>query len=152
MTIVTFETSEGSFKAELFTEKMPITWSVITIIFKSVIDLFFHSLVSSPPFFFFCISGNFIDLVNLKYYDGLYIHRIAPEYCIQFGCVSLYRIEIIFFSSSFYFSEFILFPPIIYAAICQKPSCLCKLYIHPCMNNHRTDRTHKPSLYYSMEH
>jgi cyclophilin family peptidyl-prolyl cis-trans isomerase len=56
VTTVTFETTEGTFKAELFTEKMPIT------------------------------CGNFIDLVNLKYYDGLYIHRIVPEYCIQFGC------------------------------------------------------------------
>jgi cyclophilin family peptidyl-prolyl cis-trans isomerase len=31
-------------------------------------------------------SGNFIDLINQKFYDGLYIHRIVPEYCIQFGC------------------------------------------------------------------
>ncbi len=31
-------------------------------------------------------SGNFIDLVEQKFYDGLYIHRIAPNYCIQFGC------------------------------------------------------------------
>jgi cyclophilin family peptidyl-prolyl cis-trans isomerase len=55
-TIVTFETTEGTFKAELFSDKMPLT------------------------------CGNFIDLVNQKFYDGLYIHRIAPEYCIQFGC------------------------------------------------------------------
>ncbi len=31
-------------------------------------------------------SGNFIDLIEQKFYDGLYIHRIAPDYCIQFGC------------------------------------------------------------------
>ena len=31
-------------------------------------------------------SGNFIDLINQKYYDGLYIHRIVKDYCIQFGC------------------------------------------------------------------
>jgi cyclophilin family peptidyl-prolyl cis-trans isomerase len=55
-TTVTFETTEGTFKAELFSDKMPIT------------------------------CGNFIDLVNQKVYDGLYIHRIVPEYCIQFGC------------------------------------------------------------------
>jgi len=30
--------------------------------------------------------GNFIDLINQKFYDGLYIHRIVPDYCIQFGC------------------------------------------------------------------
>lgn len=56
VTTVVFESSEGRFKAELFTEKMPIT------------------------------CGNFIDLVNQKFYDGLYIHRVAPDYCIQFGC------------------------------------------------------------------
>ena len=56
VTTVVFECTEGKFKAELFTEQMPIT------------------------------CGNFIDLINQKYYDGLYIHRIVPEYCIQFGC------------------------------------------------------------------
>jgi cyclophilin family peptidyl-prolyl cis-trans isomerase len=55
-TFVIFETTQGSFKAELFTEKMPIT------------------------------CGNIIDLVQQKFYDGLYIHRIAPDFCIQFGC------------------------------------------------------------------
>ena len=55
-TVVVFESSEGTFKVELFTEKMPIT------------------------------CGNFIDLVQQQFYDGLYIHRISPEYCIQFGC------------------------------------------------------------------
>ena len=56
-TIVTFETTVGIFKAELYTNLMPIT------------------------------CGNFIDLVdNYKYYDGLYLHRITPNYCIQFGC------------------------------------------------------------------
>ncbi|MGK3762372.1 MAG: cyclophilin family peptidyl-prolyl cis-trans isomerase [Bacillariaceae sp.] len=54
--IVVFETTEGTFQVELFTEKMPIT------------------------------CGNFIDLVDRKFYDGLYIHRIVPEFCIQFGC------------------------------------------------------------------
>jgi cyclophilin family peptidyl-prolyl cis-trans isomerase len=55
--IVVFETTEGSFQVELFTEKMPIT------------------------------VANFIDLaIDRKFYDGLYIHRIVPEFCIQFGC------------------------------------------------------------------
>jgi peptidylprolyl isomerase len=55
--IVIFETSEGAFKAELFTDKMPIT------------------------------CGNFIDLVNQGFYnDDLYIHRVVPKYIIQFGC------------------------------------------------------------------
>ncbi len=32
-------------------------------------------------------SGNIIDLiVNHHFYDGLYIHRISPGFCIQFGC------------------------------------------------------------------
>lgn len=56
VTLIVFESTQGTFKAELFTDRMPIT------------------------------CGNFIDLVNQKFYDGLYIHRIVPEYCIQFGC------------------------------------------------------------------
>jgi cyclophilin family peptidyl-prolyl cis-trans isomerase len=55
-TVAVFESSEGTFKVELYTEKMPIT------------------------------CGNFMDLVHQQFYDGLYIHRISPEYCIQFGC------------------------------------------------------------------
>lgn len=55
-TIAVFDTTEGTFKAELFTEKMPIT------------------------------CGNFIDLTKQEFYDGLYIHRIAPDFCVQFGC------------------------------------------------------------------
>ena len=35
---------------------------------------------------FYQESGNFLDLVQQKFYDGLYIHRIAPNYCVQFGC------------------------------------------------------------------
>jgi cyclophilin family peptidyl-prolyl cis-trans isomerase len=31
-------------------------------------------------------SGNIIDLVEQKFYDGLYIHRVVPDYMIQFGC------------------------------------------------------------------
>ncbi|KAG7363206.1 cyclophilin type peptidyl-prolyl cis-trans isomerase [Nitzschia inconspicua] len=55
-TQILFETTEGSFKAELFTDEMPIT------------------------------CGNIIDLMERKFYDGLYIHRIAPDFCVQFGC------------------------------------------------------------------
>ena len=56
-TRIKFETTLGSFIVELYDDKMPIT------------------------------CGNIIDLVkNHKYYDGLYIHRIVPNYCIQFGC------------------------------------------------------------------
>ena len=31
-------------------------------------------------------SGNFLDLIERKFYDGLYIHRITPQFCVQFGC------------------------------------------------------------------
>ncbi|KAL3919106.1 MAG: hypothetical protein SGILL_003922, partial [Bacillariaceae sp.] len=30
--------------------------------------------------------GNIIDLVEEGFYKGLYIHRIAPDFCVQFGC------------------------------------------------------------------
>jgi len=56
MSIATFTTSMGTFKAELFTDKMPVT------------------------------CGNFIDLANSGYYDGLHFHRVIPNFMNQFGC------------------------------------------------------------------
>ncbi len=51
-----FETSEGTFKAEIFEEQMPIT------------------------------AGNFIKLVESGFYDGLHFHRVIPGFMCQFGC------------------------------------------------------------------
>jgi len=52
----TLDTSEGTFKVELFADKMPIT------------------------------AGNFIRLANEGFYDGLHFHRIIRDFMIQFGC------------------------------------------------------------------
>jgi cyclophilin family peptidyl-prolyl cis-trans isomerase len=46
----------GTFKAELYTEKMPIT------------------------------CGSFIELANSGFYDGLHFHRVIPDFMNQFGC------------------------------------------------------------------
>lgn len=54
--IATFETSEGTFKAEIFRDEMPVT------------------------------AGNFLALVERGFYDGLHFHRIIPSFMIQFGC------------------------------------------------------------------
>ncbi len=54
--IAVFETSAGTFKAELFQDKMPIT------------------------------AGNFIELANSSFYDGLHFHRVIKDFMIQFGC------------------------------------------------------------------
>ena len=54
--IATFDTTEGSFKAEIFLDKMPIT------------------------------SQNFIDLANTGFYNGLHFHRVIANFMIQFGC------------------------------------------------------------------
>lgn len=54
--IATFETSMGTFKAELYGEQMPIT------------------------------VGNFIDLANSGFYDGIHFHRVIPNFMDQFGC------------------------------------------------------------------
>ena len=51
-----FDTSEGSFKAEIFLDEMPIT------------------------------AQNFIDLVNKGFYNGLHFHRVIPSFMLQFGC------------------------------------------------------------------
>ena len=52
----TFETSLGSFTAELFLDKMPKT------------------------------AGNFIALAKDGFYDGLHFHRVIEGFMVQFGC------------------------------------------------------------------
>jgi len=54
--IATFKTSLGSFKAELYLDKMPGT------------------------------AGNFIELVENGFYNGLHFHRVIKGFMIQFGC------------------------------------------------------------------
>ena len=51
-----FDTSEGTFKAELFLAEMPIT------------------------------AGNFLALAKSGFYDGLHFHRVIPQFMLQFGC------------------------------------------------------------------
>ena len=52
----TFETSLGSFTAEIYRDQMPIS------------------------------AGNFIALVQRGFYDGLHFHRVIKDFMIQFGC------------------------------------------------------------------
>lgn len=52
----TCETSLGTFKVELYTDKMPIT------------------------------AGNFVKLAKEGFYDGLHFHRVINNFMIQFGC------------------------------------------------------------------
>ena len=54
--IATFETSMGTFKAEIFVEQMPIT------------------------------GGNFVRLAREGFYDGLHFHRVIANFMCQFGC------------------------------------------------------------------
>jgi len=51
-----FETSEGTFKLELFEDKAPKT------------------------------TENFVKLAESKYYDGLIFHRVIENFMIQGGC------------------------------------------------------------------
>lgn len=53
--IAKFETSKGVFKVELFEDKAPIT------------------------------AGNFITLINKKFYDGVIFHRVIDGFMIQGG-------------------------------------------------------------------
>ena len=55
-TFATFKTSKGDFKAELFTDKLPIT------------------------------ATNFAALSKEGYYDGLSFHRVINSFMCQFGC------------------------------------------------------------------
>lgn len=54
--IAIFDTSEGTFKAELYLDSMPVT------------------------------AGNFIRLAQSGHYDGLHFHRVIPGFMLQFGC------------------------------------------------------------------
>jgi cyclophilin family peptidyl-prolyl cis-trans isomerase len=54
--VAVFETSMGIFRAELYCDAMPIT------------------------------TGNFMDLVQKGFYNGLYFHRVIPNFMNQFGC------------------------------------------------------------------
>ncbi len=54
--IAEFETSMGTFKAEILVEEMPIT------------------------------GQNFVDIAKSGFYDGLHFHRVINDFMIQFGC------------------------------------------------------------------
>ena len=54
--VAVFETNLGTFKAEIYQDKMPVT------------------------------AGNFVSLVQAGFYDGLHFHRIIPGFMCQFGC------------------------------------------------------------------
>lgn len=52
----TFDTTLGTFTAEIFLDKMPLT------------------------------AKNFLDLAKSGFYDGLHFHRVINNFMIQFGC------------------------------------------------------------------
>jgi cyclophilin family peptidyl-prolyl cis-trans isomerase len=54
--IATFETSLGTFTAELFADQLPLT------------------------------CANFSKLAQSGFYDGLHFHRVIADFMIQFGC------------------------------------------------------------------
>jgi cyclophilin family peptidyl-prolyl cis-trans isomerase len=54
--VAVFETSEGTFKAEIFLAEMPIT------------------------------AQNFLSLAESGFYNGLHFHRVIPSFMLQFGC------------------------------------------------------------------
>jgi cyclophilin family peptidyl-prolyl cis-trans isomerase len=54
--IARFDTSLGSFRVEIFEDKMPIT------------------------------AKNFLSLAESGFYDGLHFHRVIKNFMIQFGC------------------------------------------------------------------
>src|SRR3954469_7129972 len=52
----TFDTTLGSFTAEIYLDKMPVT------------------------------AKNFLDLAKSGFYDGLHFHRVIKGFMLQFGC------------------------------------------------------------------
>lgn len=51
-----FDTTEGTFTAEIYADKMPYT------------------------------AANFVDLAQKGFYDGLHFHRVIDGFMLQFGC------------------------------------------------------------------
>lgn len=54
--VAIFETTAGTFKAEILLAEMPLT------------------------------ASNFIDLVQTGFYNGVHFHRVIPNFMAQFGC------------------------------------------------------------------
>jgi len=54
--VATFDTTMGSFKAEIYLDRVPIT------------------------------ASNFIDLAKTGFYEGVHFHRVIPGFMDQFGC------------------------------------------------------------------
>mmetsp|Transcript_38138 Transcript_38138/g.75636 ORF Transcript_38138/g.75636 Transcript_38138/m.75636 type:complete len:215 (-) Transcript_38138:31-675(-) len=54
--VAEFDTTMGTFKAEIYLDRVPIT------------------------------ASNFIDLAQSKFYDGIHFHRVIPGFMNQFGC------------------------------------------------------------------
>lgn len=54
--VAVFSTSLGTFRAEIFLDRMPIT------------------------------AKNFLDLAEGGFYDGLHFHRVIDGFMVQFGC------------------------------------------------------------------
>merc|ERR1712087_52871 len=54
--IATFDTTMGSFKAEIYLDRVPRT------------------------------ASNFIDLCKTGFYNGIHFHRVIPDFMDQFGC------------------------------------------------------------------
>ena len=52
----TLDTSLGTIKVEIYTDKMPLT------------------------------AGNFVKLAKSGFYDGLHFHRVIDDFMLQFGC------------------------------------------------------------------
>ena len=56
MTVVDIETTAGTIRANLFTDKAPLT------------------------------TENFIELINQNFYDGIIFHRVIKDFMLQVGC------------------------------------------------------------------
>lgn len=68
----------------------PIDWTLVKSIYKDQRvsirtdhgEIVLRLLVDEAP----GSVGNFVDLVQKKYYDGRYVHRVVPNFVMQTGC------------------------------------------------------------------
>lgn len=74
--IAVFETTNGSFEAEIFCDTMPITG-------KKNVNYYIRQIYKLKRL---CKGYNFVDLVKTGFYNGLHFHRVIPDFMNQFGC------------------------------------------------------------------
>jgi len=75
-----FETSAGSFEAELFLDR-----ELLVLLLLVLLALVLTAVLPLPAGMPITVS-NFVALARSGFYDGTHIHRVVADFMVQFGC------------------------------------------------------------------